>query len=84
MMEDPDFAPNNDFGRDLVNVLTGIVWQMSQVVIPIYFMIHENGKMMVWGIVFLATSYVLKVNWWNKLKDEESKKSKEIEKVLVK
>jgi solute:Na+ symporter, SSS family len=71
MMEDPDFMPNSDFVRDLVNVITGIIWQMSQVVIPIYFMIHENGKMMVWGIVFLITCYMLKVNWWDKLKLSE-------------
>ncbi|MEL7162006.1 MAG: sodium:solute symporter, partial [Bacteroidota bacterium] len=67
MREDPTFVPNRDFGRDVVNILVGIVWQMAQVVIPIYFIIKDNGKMIMWSAVLVATSFFLKKSWWDKL-----------------
>jgi hypothetical protein len=70
MAEDPAFRPNRAFRRDLLNVVTGIVWQMSQVVLPIYFMIRENYKALVWAGIFLLTSWMLKKYWWNHLKND--------------
>jgi SSS family solute:Na+ symporter len=70
MREDPAFRPNRAFRRDLLNVVTGIVWQMSQVVLPIYFMIRENYKALVWAGIFLLTSWMLKKYWWNHLKND--------------
>ncbi|RAJ10945.1 Na+/proline symporter [Chitinophaga skermanii] len=71
LAEDPNFKPNNDFGRDMVNVFVGIVWQMAQVVIPIYFMIRENMQLLSWSIVFFACTWILKKNWWNRLKYQD-------------
>lgn len=72
--EDPDFVPNQDLGRDTFNVLVGIVWQMAQVVLPIYFMIRQNTEMVIWSGVFILTTVLLKKFWWNHLKtaDETS------------
>ena len=67
MAEDPGFVPNKDFKRDMFNIVTGIVWQMAQVVIPIYFMIRENYQVLGWVIIFIATTWLLKKNWWNRL-----------------
>ena len=36
LKEDPDFEPNKDFRRDSFNIIIGIVWQMSMVIIPLY------------------------------------------------
>ncbi|UYQ91906.1 Na+:solute symporter [Chitinophaga horti] len=71
MAEDAGFVPNKDFGRDMFNIVTGIVWQMAQVVIPIYFMIRENYKALAWAGVFLLTTYLLKKCWWNKLSEAD-------------
>lgn len=68
MKEDPLFEPNNDFKRDSFNVLTGIIWQMAQVVIPMYFMLRKNTEMVLWCGVLILTSYLLKKYWWNHLK----------------
>jgi Na+/proline symporter len=65
--EDPSFQPNKDLGRDAFNVITGMVWQMSQVVIPIYFMIRNNTSLAIWTMIFFVTSWLLKKYWWNKL-----------------
>ncbi|MCK7557481.1 hypothetical protein MKQ70_21715 [Chitinophaga sedimenti] len=72
MAEDPSFVPNKDFSRDMFNIVTGIVWQMAQVVIPIYFMIRENYKMLAWAAVFFVTTFLLKKFWWNRLHEADA------------
>ncbi|NAS11531.1 sodium:solute symporter family protein [Poritiphilus flavus] len=65
--EDPSFMPNKDFKRDSFNIVVGIIWQLAQVVIPIYFMLRENTEMLIWSAVLILTSYLLKKYWWDKL-----------------
>ena len=67
MQEDPGFIPNNALGRDVFNVLVGMVWQMAQVVIPIYFMIRDQQQLAIWAMLFFVSSWLLKKYWWNKL-----------------
>ncbi|MFS4416542.1 sodium:solute symporter family protein [Maribacter sp. 2307ULW6-5] len=73
MAEDPSFVPNQDFKRDSFNVLVGIVWQMAQVVIPIYFMLRQNTEMVIWSAVLIITSFLLKKYWWDHLKTVDEK-----------
>lgn len=73
MAEDPSFKPNGEFKRDMFNIIVGIIWQMAQVVIPIYFMIRENWQMLGWVIIFIATTWILKKNWWNHLGKADEK-----------
>lgn len=81
MAEDPSFVPNRDLRRDTLNIIAGIIWQLSQVVIPIYFMIRENYQMAAWVVVLMLTTWWLKRNWWDRLHevDEEMKKEEEQE-----
>jgi SSS family solute:Na+ symporter len=69
MAEDPTFKPNQDFARDTLNVLIGIVWQMALVVLPMYLVLRQWNAMGISLAVVLITTYVLKVNWWDKLED---------------
>ena len=69
MQDDPGFVPNNSFGRDVFNVLVGMVWQMAQVVIPIYFMIRDQQQLAIWAMLFFVSSWLLKKYWWNKLEN---------------
>jgi hypothetical protein len=71
MREDPSFIPNQDFTRDFANIMAGIIWQMAQVVIPIYFMIRENTQMVIWCGIFLITSLWLKKFWWDRLAEAD-------------
>ncbi|MEP3387222.1 MAG: sodium:solute symporter family protein [Reichenbachiella sp.] len=66
---DPSFIANNDFGRDMTNIAVGVVWQLTLVVIPIYLVIREFIPMSVGIGVFLITSWILKKNWLDKLRD---------------
>ncbi len=69
--EDPEFSANKSFSGDMLNVFAGIVWQMAQVVIPIYFMIRENTQLVIWSGVFILSSLWLKKFWWDRLKEAD-------------
>jgi len=67
MQEDPGFVSNNGFYRDSANVGVGIAWQLSLAVLPIYLVLHMWAWAMATFAVLLATSLVLKLNWYDKL-----------------
>ena len=69
MREDPGFQPNKDFGRDSLNVIVGIIWQMVLVIIPIYLVIRDYAALGICIGVFALTSWLLKRNWYDKLED---------------
>ena len=66
--EDPAFVANTNFKRDMVNVAVGIVWQMSLIVLPIYFVIRQYKPVWITIVVLALTSIFLKKNWYDKLK----------------
>ena len=66
---DPDFVPNNDFKKDMFNVLVGIVWQMTLVVMPIYLIIKSFGDFSIALLIFMVTSFLLKKYWYDKLEE---------------
>ncbi|PWE01098.1 sodium:solute symporter family protein [Marinilabilia rubra] len=69
MKEDPSFVPNKDFKRDAFNVAVGITWQMSMVVLPLYFLSGEYSSAWVSLGVFIGTSVLLKFFWYDHIKN---------------
>jgi SSS family solute:Na+ symporter len=69
VQEDPGFQRNKDFKRDMFNIVIGIIWQTSLVVIPIYLIIRENVSLITAIIILAITSFILKKNWYDKLTD---------------
>lgn len=67
--EDPDFVPNRHFKRDVLNVLIGIVWQMTLTIMPIYLMIKEWSFFWITFGIFVVTTYLLKILWYDHLED---------------
>ncbi|OQX97485.1 MAG: hypothetical protein B6I20_12545, partial [Bacteroidetes bacterium 4572_117] len=68
-IKNPDAKPNNEFGKDMLNSVVGIIWQMTMVLMPIYLIIREIQDMLICIVIFVMTSIFLKFNWYNKLKD---------------
>ncbi len=67
--ENPYAAPNRSFGRDMINVIVGIIWQTALTTTGIY-LVLEDSRGLVWSlIVVAATSIWLKFNWYDKLED---------------
>ena len=67
--QEPDWKSTTSFKRDAFNVVIGMIWQMAQVVIPMYFMIKNNTQLAIWTIIFFISSYLLKRFWWDRLND---------------
>jgi solute:Na+ symporter, SSS family len=67
---DSSFLPNRNFKRDVVNVLVGIAWQMSMVVMPLYLAFRQWQNFGICLVILLATSMFLKYNWYDKLEEE--------------
>ena len=66
---EPDFPVNKDLKRDIFNIIIGVIWQMTLVVIPIYLVIREYMPMAVGIAILFITSFILKKNWLEKLKN---------------
>jgi Na+/proline symporter len=69
--EDPAFEPNRDFGRDLFNVLVGIAWQSSLVMIPIFLVIRKFEACLTALAVTVVGSVILKFTWYDNLDRRE-------------
>lgn len=69
VQEDAEFQRNKNFKRDMFNIVIGIIWQTSLIVIPIYLIIRENIPLISAIIILLITSIILKKNWYDKLTD---------------
>jgi Na+/proline symporter len=65
--DDPDFQENRGFGRDAFNTFVGIAWQMSLVLMPIYLVIREMKNFAIALVIFLITSFILKISWYDRL-----------------
>jgi SSS family solute:Na+ symporter len=63
----PDFRENKDFGRDMFNILVGIIWQITLMAAPLAFVIKNWNLMFILIGIALLTSYILKKNWYEKL-----------------
>lgn len=63
------FKPNKRFSTDMLNVAIGIIWQMTMIIIPIYIVIRDTEKALLFGLIWLVSSIVLYFSWYKKLDD---------------
>ena len=69
---DKNFMQNKNFGRDMFNVLVGIIWQMSLIVWPMYLLIKKWDGFIISILVVIITTILLKKFWYDNLKKEEN------------
>lgn len=65
LQQDVPVQPNRDFGRDLVNVLVGIIWLTDLTVIGINFVLQDYRSLGLALLMVLATPVLLKFNWFD-------------------
>jgi solute:Na+ symporter, SSS family len=65
--EDPGFARNRDFKRDMTNVSVGIIWQLCLTIVPLYIVMKQGFPLAVAVVLLLLTTAFLKKNWYDKL-----------------
>jgi hypothetical protein len=69
--EDPSFQRNQDFWRDVLNIVIGMIWQVTLVALPMYIVTWELSRA-AWALAIVAfTSIILKFTWYDHLKDLE-------------
>ncbi len=68
---DPEFRPNTHFGRDMVNVVVGTIWQTSLVLLPIYVVLLRLVPGLIALGIAVLTSWILKINWLDHLEDDD-------------
>lgn len=66
---DPAFVPDQTPCRDAVNIVVGTSWQLMLVVLPICLVMQQWQGFWAALLVLLLTSWLLKINWLDKLKD---------------
>jgi Na+/proline symporter len=66
----PNFVANKNFGRDMFNVLIGVVWQITLMAAPVYLVLREWRLFWIIFAVMVLTSVILKFNWWDKLESD--------------
>lgn len=71
--ETPDIQPNQDFFRDMFNVVIGVIWQTALVALPIYVVIRSYQRAGIALAIILVTSAILKFTWYDTLVAREPK-----------
>jgi SSS family solute:Na+ symporter len=67
----PSFEPNKRLKHDLFNIVIGVSWQTSLVLVPMSLITKQYPLLIGVASIVLVTSIILKFTWWNKL-DEAS------------
>lgn len=65
----PDFIPNKQLKRDVFNIVVGVVWQTSLVLLPMALITKQYGLFAGVASSVLITSIILKFTWWNNLEE---------------
>lgn len=65
----PDFTANQNFRRDMFNILVGMVTQTSLVALPIFIVIQEWQSGLTCLLVLVISALVLKKSWYDRLSD---------------
>ncbi len=69
ILENPGFVKNKNFGRDMFNIVIGIIWQTALVATPIYIVIKEESSIITGVLIIIVSSLILKKTWLDKLEN---------------
>ncbi len=69
LLDNPEFKKNTNFGRDMFNIVIGIIGQIILMALPIYIVIREKTAIIVCVIVLAAIAITMKKTWYDKLED---------------
>ncbi|MBN2522349.1 MAG: Na+:solute symporter [Bacteroidales bacterium] len=70
--EDPQFSPNKDFGRDMLNVILGTAIQTGLVALPVYVVLMRKNWILFFAGLIIILGAIMKKTWWDRLKSIEN------------
>lgn len=66
----PQVKKNTKFGRDMFNVVIGIIAQTALVILPMYLIFRQNTPVYILIGILIICIYLLKRFWWNTLNEK--------------
>ncbi len=66
---DPAFVSDANFKRDMFNIVIGIAWQTSLVMLPLFLVLRDSVPAFEAITVLVITSLVLRRTWWRHITD---------------
>lgn len=67
--DNPDFRKNENFWHDMLNCLLGTIWQLSMILIAMFFIIRKYEFLAIASTICILMMIILKRTWYNKLED---------------
>jgi Na+/proline symporter len=67
--EDPSFAGNGNFRRDIFNVALGMIGQLCLTILPMYIVLWLKGPLFITLALLAIICLILKKTWWNRLNE---------------
>jgi len=68
--EDPGFQRNNDFWKDMLNILVGIIAQTALVIFPIYLVLKKTLPLGISLAIVVVCFIIMKKTWWDRLPEK--------------
>jgi hypothetical protein len=69
LKDDPMFAGNRNFKRNMLNVFLGIIGQLCLTILPMYVVLWMKLPIFITIIILSAIVMVLKKTWWDRLNE---------------
>lgn len=67
--EDPGFTGNENFQRNLLNIVLGIVAQLCLTLLPMYIVLWLKMPLLITVVLLAIIMLVLKKTWWDRLNE---------------
>ena len=68
--QDPTFQPNRNFGRNMFNIVLGIIAQLCLTILPMYLLLSQHVPLAITVVILITIILILKKTWWNRLSDD--------------
>ncbi|MCB0732774.1 MAG: sodium:solute symporter, partial [Ignavibacteriae bacterium] len=72
LKEFPELKKNDNFFRDMLNIVIGTLWQTSLVALPMYIIFHEFTAGAVTFIIAVTLTLILKKTWYDRLNEYDN------------
>ena len=67
--EDPAFAGNRNFRRNMFNIVLGMIGQLCLTILPMYVVLWLQWPLFITVALLLVIIWVLKKTWWDRLSE---------------
>jgi SSS family solute:Na+ symporter len=69
LKEDPGFTGNDNFQRNLLNIVLGIIAQLCLTLLPMYIVLWLKAPLLLTVALLAIIILVLKKTWWDRLNE---------------